>query len=87
MASTVTMQPARYNSSSSAGMAVISFDLSATLRCPNSTPLALAQALTRCKACCPLLSLPLPRTVFPSTATTCPLVRRNTPSTQRMNRS
>src|SRR3954471_24764028 len=48
MASRVTMLPCRANWSRSAGMAVISLDLSSTQRWPSTSPCALAQALTRC---------------------------------------
>lgn len=48
---------------------------------------ALAQALTRCKACLPWLVSWLPRPVFPLMETTCLRVTVNTPSTQRIKRS
>ena len=48
MASNVTMPFFKDSVSSSAGIAVISFDLPSTSRWPSARPCSLAQALTRC---------------------------------------
>src|SRR3954447_21150090 len=52
MASRVTMQFFNDSVSSSAGIAVISFDLPSTSRWPRARPCSLAQALTRCSGPC-----------------------------------
>lgn len=69
-ASMVTVAPARASSRSSTGIAVIAFDLSSTATCPRTSPLAPAQALTRCSAACPSARSWERRRVLPSIATT-----------------
>ncbi len=66
-------------------MATISFALSSTATCPSTSPLASAQALTRCTAARPLARSCVRRSVFPSMATTCPAVGGATARTQAMN--
>ena len=73
MASMVTTVPPSSSAASSLGMAVISLDLSSTLRCANTRLLALAQAETICTS----VFLPasrVPRSALPSMATTSPAV-------------
>ena len=48
IASMVTMQPSSASSRSRRGMAVISLDFASVATCPSTSPLAVAQALTRC---------------------------------------
>src|SRR5664280_2470868 len=80
IASMVTTVPLSSSASSSFGMAVISLDLSSTLRCARTRLLALAQAETMCTR----VFLPawrVPHNALPSMATTSPAVslgdRRN----------
>ena len=70
MASSVTMQFFKASWSSSAGMAVISFDLPSTQRWPSTRPCSLAQALTRCRGPCARPWSNERRSVLPSIATT-----------------
>jgi hypothetical protein len=82
IASMVTVAPSRSSRRSSAGMAVISFDFSATATCPSTSRLALAQALTRCRAARPASPARAPRSALPSMGTTCPAVPGATACTQ-----
>src|SRR3954465_14593787 len=68
MASNVTMQFFKDSVSSSAGIAVISFDLPSTSRWPSTRPCSLA--LTRCSGPCARLRSKERRSVLPSIATT-----------------
>src|SRR3954454_23560655 len=70
MASRVTMLFVSDSVSSSAGIAVISFDLPSTSRCPSTSPCSLAQALTRCSGPCARPRSKERRSVLPSMATT-----------------
>src|SRR3954449_6141801 len=70
MASKVTMQFFKDSVSSSAGIAVISFDLPSTSRWPSTKPCSLAQALTRCNGPCARPRSKERRSVLPSIATT-----------------
>src|SRR5512143_1125553 len=70
MASKVTMLFFRASVWSSAGIAVISFDLPSTARWPSTSPCSLAQALTRCSGPCARPRLKERRSVLPSMATT-----------------
>src|SRR5664279_665848 len=73
IASMVTTVPLSSSASSSFGMAVISLDLSSTLRCASTRLLALAQAETMCTR----VFLPasrVPHNALPSMATTSPAV-------------
>src|SRR5215211_6469816 len=70
MASNVTMQVFKESVSSSAGIAVISFDLPSTSRWPSTKPCSLAQALTRCNGPCARPRSKERRSVLPSIATT-----------------
>src|SRR3954466_15099735 len=70
MASRVTMQFFNDSVSSSAGIAVISFDLPSTSRWPSTKPCSLAQALTRCSGPCARPRSKERRSVLPSIATT-----------------
>ena len=85
IASIVTVQPRTSSRARSAGIAVISFDLSSTATCPSTSPLASAQALTRCSAALPFARSCERRSVFPSMATTCPTVCGATARTQATN--
>ena len=84
IASIVIMQPEISSAFNSCGMAVISFDFSSTLTCPNTKWLAQAQALTMSIA-----PLPIPRScerrnTFPSIAMTCPPISSLATLTQFM---
>src|SRR3954465_11054034 len=68
MASKVTMQFFTDSVSSSAGIAVISFDLPSTSRWPSTKPCSLAQALTRCNGPCARPRSKERRSVLPSIA-------------------
>ena len=72
MASIVATAPSRLRPaasfSSSAGMAVVSLDLSSTASCPSTRRLLVAKAETRCRAARPLDRSWLRRTVLPSMA-------------------
>src|SRR3954467_15518685 len=70
MASKVTMPFFTDSVSSSAGIAVISFDLPSTSRWPSTKPCSLAQALTRCNGPCARPRSKERRSVLPSIATT-----------------
>src|SRR3954469_4995655 len=70
MASKVTMQFFTDSVSSSAGIAVISFDLPSTSRWLSTKPCSLAQALTRCNGPCARPRSKERRSVLPSIATT-----------------
>src|SRR3954469_2276732 len=70
MASNVTMQLFKDSVSSSAGIAVISFDLPSTSRWPSTKPCSLAQALTRCNGPCARPRSKERRSLLPSIATT-----------------
>src|SRR5215207_7517978 len=70
MASKVTMPFFTDSVSSSAGIAVISFDLPSTSRWPSTKPCSLAQALTRCNGPCARPRSKERRSVWPSIATT-----------------
>src|SRR4051812_7945883 len=70
MASKVTMPFFKESVSSSAGIAVISFDLPSTSRWPSPKPGWLAQALTRCNGPCARPRSKERRSVLPSIATT-----------------
>src|SRR3954465_616175 len=70
MASNVTMLFFKDSVSSSAGIAVISFDLPSTSRWPSAKPCSLAQALTRCSGACARPRSKERRSVLPSIATT-----------------
>src|SRR3954454_22976524 len=70
MASKVTMPFFKDSVSSSAGIAVISFDLPSTSRWPSPKPCSLAQALTRCNGPCARPRSKERRSVLPSIATT-----------------
>ncbi len=68
MASAVIRAPSRSRGASSSGRAGISLDLSDTLRCPTTTPLAWSRAARRWGA--GLEPVRAPRMVLPSTAIT-----------------
>src|SRR4051794_10133232 len=70
MASKVTMLFFSDSVSSSAGIAVISFDLPSTSRWPSARPCSLAHALTRCSGPCARPRSKERRSVLPSIATT-----------------
>ena len=70
IASMVTIAPSIFSSSSNSGMAVISLDLSSTLRCPGTSFWSQAQAETMWMAAWLELESNDRRRVFPSTATT-----------------
>src|SRR3954463_3838660 len=60
----VTIAPSSASRRKSTGMAVISFDLAFVATCPSTTPLVVAQALTRGRAALPArrsCGLPSPR--------------------------
>jgi hypothetical protein len=76
----VTTVPLNSSAASSLGMAVISLDLSSTLRWASTRLLALAQAETMHQ--CLLAYFTVPHSAFPSIATTSPAVSLEIEPTQ-----